>query len=365
MDDLKYWVWLSSLPGVGARRFRLLVEHFGSPYGVWCADRYQLVKLKVYDKLVSAIVDRKYRDGIDANMHKMESQGIKVFRITDKSYPEALKATDDPPPVLYLRGDFKYPHDNRTIAIVGSRRATEYGRSMAGELAYELAARGITIVSGMARGVDTCAHRGALEANGRTIAVLGCGVDIPYPPENRKIIGEAIKSGAVVSEFPAGMKPLSGNFPARNRIISGLSMGVVVIEAGERSGALITVDFALEQGREVFAVPGNAKSRESKGTNGLIKQGAKTVTCVEDILEEFPQFKAFGGGEGMTGGIEEYGSLDSEERRVVENLDTEPTHIDVVLRKTGYDISKLNTITTMLELKGILRQLPGKFFIRT
>lgn len=361
-NDLKYWLWLSSLPGIGARKFKQLVEHFGSPKAVWDAGHHQLAQIPGIGKAIPAILDKKIRDSIDSTMHKIKGTGVKILRIIDDDYPDNLKNIYDPPPVLYIRGSVEQC-DKKAIAIVGSRNATEYGWDMAQELAYHLAVRGITVVSGMARGIDTCAHQGALEAGGRTIAVLGCGVDITYPPENKKLKARIEESGAVVSEFGIGMGPLPGNFPARNRIISGLSMGVLVIEARERSGALITVDFAVEQGREVFAVPGNVKSKGSAGTNKLIRDGAKMVTCVEDILEEFPDLW---GMKTISEGKEkrQYANLDKDEIKILENIDSEPVHIDILTRKTGYNIQKVNSVITIMEMKGILKQLPGKYFMR-
>ena len=362
MDDIKYWVWLSSLPGIGARRFKQLVDHFGSPQEVWNANEKQLKSVQGFQKMIPSFLDNNLRNNIDTYMHRVEKLGIKILRMVDEEYPINLKDIYDPPPVMYIYGKFQKT-DNKAIAIVGSRKATDYGIGMAKELAYELALRGITVVSGMARGIDTFAHKGALKAGGRTIAVMGCGVDVPYPPENRELMGMVSESGAVISEYPIGTQPFPGNFPARNRIVSGLSMGVVVIEAAERSGALITVDFALEQGKEVFALPGKVKSEASKGTNKLIKDGAKIVTCIEDILEEFTNIELFK--PKMRPVIEQkYTQLNIEEIKILEVIHTEPTHIDNILRGTGYNIQKINSLVTMLELKGILKQLPGKFFIR-
>lgn len=362
MNDLKYWVWLSSLPGIGSRRFQQLVQYFGSPINVWNASKDQLEGISGLEGSISVILDDKFRKDVDVYMDKIKELGIQVLRMVDDRYPFKLKAIYDPPPVLYIKGKLE-KSDEKAIAIVGSRKTTDYGRNMARELAYELALRGITVVSGMARGIDTCAHRGAIEAGGRTIAVLGSGLDKPYPPENERLMEIISTSGAVISEFIVGTNPLPLNFPARNRIISGLSMGVVVIEAGEKSGALITADFALEQGREVFAVPGNVNSPTSKGTNKLIKEGAKMVTCVEDILEEFEEFKAVKLSSKESG--IRVDDLSDEERKVIEVIGVEPLHIDIILRETGYNIQEISSLLTILETKGILKQLPGKFFVRT
>lgn len=260
----------------------------------------------------------------------------------------------------------------KSISIVGSRKATSYGLEAGEELAYQLSMLGITITSGMARGIDSSAHKGALKAKGRTIAVLGCGHDIIYPPENKALIEEIIKSGAVISEYLPGTKPMAMNFPARNRIISGISLGVVVIEAAENSGSLITANFALEQGREVFALPGNINRINSKGTNKLIKEGAKLTTCIEDILEELEIYNLIDNKK--IDGIDEdnidneifdqkyYRGLDNEERRMIQCLKYEPLHVDYLANMTGYSIKHINSILTMLELKGVIEQMPGKIF---
>lgn len=362
MDDLKYWIWLSSLPGIGAYRFKLLLDHFGSAENVWNANERELRKLRGIGSSIWAILNHSFRKNLDSDMYKIEKSGIKVIRIIDKEYPAMLKEIHDPPPILFVRGNLRI-EDQKAIAIVGARNVTHQGMNIARELAYELASRGITIVSGMARGTDTFAHRGALEARGRTIAVLGCGVDVAYPPENRDLISRVSESGAVISEFTLGTKPFSANFPARNRIISGLSAGIVVIEAGEKSGALITADFALEQGREVFAVPGNPQTISSKGTNRLIKEGAKMITCVEDIIEEFKDFD-LDRVKTSKKNRELLENLSEDETKIIGNINVEPVHMDEIIFKTGFDTKKLNSMLTILEMRGILKQLPGKFFIR-
>ena len=365
LEKYKYWVWLSSIPGVGSVRYGKLLEHFGNPQGVWEATLNELKGLAFLNRsLIDLILNNKYRDELDIHLERIYKNNIKILTINDELYPCHLKSIYDPPPVLYVKGIIRKEDDN--IAIVGSRRATSYGMSMAERLSRELAGLGITVVSGMARGIDSYAHSGALKAGGRTIAVLGCGPDIVYPSENEKLMEGIAKTGLIVSEYIPGSPPVSRNFPARNRIISGMSMGVVVIEAGERSGSLITADFALEQGREVFSVPGNADNFNSRGTNRLIKDGAKMVTDIEDILEELKVLKRANNIRSH-----EYNSttkdrliaaLDEDERRIAECLINEMLHIDALTVKTGLCTQIVNSLLVIMELKGVVEQMPGKIF---
>ena len=295
----------------------------------------------------------------------MTAQG-KLIAIADDGYPAWLRTISSPPDVLYCDGQIE-PRDRRAVAIVGSRRATPYGLRVTETLARELSGAGFTIVSGLARGIDAAAHRAALEAGGRTIAVLGCGLDITYPPEHGRLREEIAASGAVLTEFPAGTPPKPSHFPQRNRIISGLSLGVVVVEAAEDSGSLITARFALEQGREVFAVPGSLEAPLSRGPHGLIKQGAKLVETADDIIEElFPQldkatvptqqpmpFKAM-----------EPPDLSPEEHRVWEQMSRDPLHLDDLTERSGLTPAGVAGILLGLELKAVVRQLPGQRYYR-
>lgn len=360
MSKSKYYIWLGLIPGIGAKTIIRLKEYLGGVENIWKASESDLFGIPGINKYLTQILDSKYRDNAEKYMHKLKGAGIRLVSIDDEEYPDNLRSIYEPPQVLHVRGEIRI-NKYKAVAIVGSRKATCYGTDMAKNLAYELASRGIAVVSGMARGVDTFAHKGAVEAGGKTIAVMGCGVDVAYPPENSQLIEKVCKSGAVISEYGVGVKPFPLNFPARNRIISGLSIGVVVIEAGEKSGSLITADLALEQGREVFAVPGNADSSFSKGTNSLIKQGAKLVTSVEDILEEFEEMKGLKIKEKEPQQIKD---LNEDERKIIESFDEGSTHIDTLSRKTGYTVQRINAVLMMLELKGIIKQLPGKFFLR-
>lgn len=315
---------------------------------------------------------------IDKEIALIEKDGVSIITIDDERYPDNLRHIYSPPSLLYVRGNFA-PEDYYNIAIVGSRRASLYGRQNAEKIARQLAERGFTVTSGMARGIDTFAHRGALKACGRTIAVLGCGINIIYPPENKNLMEEISHNGAVVSEFPMNTPPHRQNFPIRNRIISGLSLGVVVVEAAEKSGALITASFALEQGREVFSVPGRIDMPTSKGTSSLIKDGAKLVEGVEDILEELrsmPNVQAAGSPSTLLGASGQPSSakasegrqaavrpkLTEEEAEILNSLSDGPKHIDEI--SSNINSSNVCNILLKLELKKLIRELPGKMFVK-
>jgi len=365
LKDLKYWVWLSSIPKVGSKKGRQLIEHFETPENLWHADEAEIRKLPgIGSEISSRLVDRELKKNADLIMDSINKSNIDIITIMDERYPEYLRNIYDPPMVLYVKG--RVIPDEMAIAIVGSRKASSYGLQMAESIAYELASRGICVISGMARGVDTYAHRGALRAKSRTIAVLGCGTDVVYPSENGELADNISKSGALVSEYIPGTPPLQQNFPARNRIISGISTGVVVVEANERSGSLITANFALEQGREVFAVPGNVNSTTSRGANRLIREGAKIVTCLEDILEELRLAKAYKG-------INNVSCENKKVKDVPENLDENekgiyccladgPMHIDIIAQKSGLGTAVVNSVLIIMELKGMIEQMPGKIF---
>ena len=282
----KYWVWLSSINNLSLDIIYKLLERYKEPEKIWYLDKKDLERLDINKENINKILDIYYKQNIDNVMFYIKKNNIKVISINDKEYTESLKRIYDPPIVLYANGNLNLLN-NKSIAIVGCRLCSVYGKIITKKLAYNLSEKNITIISGMARGIDTYAHIGALEAKGRTIAVLGSGIDVIYPKENERLYYEIIRNnGLILSEYIVGTKPIPINFPRRNRIISALSNGVLVTEAKIRSGSFITVDFALEQGKEIFSVPGNINSANSEGTNSLIKQGAKLVTCVEDILDE-------------------------------------------------------------------------------
>lgn len=288
MEDKKYWVWLSRIEGLGSVRKKKLLEMFIEPEVIWELSFEDIIKIDGFGKkIASEMLDDKYRQNLDEYMGYMEKYDVHIVTIYDKEYPNKLRNIYDPPVTLFAKGNVDILNDD-SIAIVGCRNCSEYGAKVAQKIAYELGKNNISVVSGMAKGIDSYAHIGCLNAKGKTIAVLGGGLDRIYPKENIKLYNDIIELGGVIlSEYVIGTKPDKINFPARNRIISGLSDGVVIVEAKQKSGTLITVDFALEQGKNIFVVPGNITSSNSIGTNELIKQGAKCITCVNDILEEY------------------------------------------------------------------------------
>lgn len=344
------------MPLVGNRSFRRLVEHFGSPRKVLETSPAELSRSRaVSPAIADAIASHDYRAFAEQECRAVERKGIRIIDFLSREYPPLLLEIPDPPPYLYVNGDIgEY---QPAIAMVGSRRATGYGIQATTRLAAELADHGVTVVSGMARGIDTAAHRGAVEAGGKSIGVLGCGIDVVYPPENRSLFEELPEHGALVSEFPMGTPPLPANFPRRNRLISGLSLGVLVVEAAEKSGSLITAQFALEQGREVFAVPGSIASGASRGANRLIKQGAKLVESVSDILEELSYCENRG-----RIAVRAQPALPPQEGNLCATLAEGPLQIDEIAGKAGLTVQELSVMLLRLELQGVVLQLPGKIF---
>ncbi len=367
MDELRFWLALNAVPGLGARRAKLLLEQFGGPRAVLEAPRSELRKVPgIGPELTQGITTWKKYVDLEKELRLIEKHRVEVIVVDDSSYPKNLAKIFDPPLLLYMKGKF-LPRDWIAVAIVGSRRPSLYGRRIAEKLGRELAARGLTVVSGLARGIDSAAHKGALSGGGRTVAVLGSGLDVVYPPENRGLMEEISPRGAVISEFPMSTFPDRGNFPRRNRIVSGLSLGVVVVEAAQRSGALITVDCALEQGREVFALPGKVDSLTSRGTNRLIQQGAKLVTTSEDIIEELEPIWASLLPEREMRDEDELSlpPLKEEEGKVYELLSDEPRHIDSLIRGSGFPAGRIASLLLMLQMKKLVKELPGKMFIKT
>lgn len=355
MDDLKYWVWLSSLPGIGSRRFCDLINYFQTAENVFNSTAEELKQCGIIKEIVvNTITNNRNLEKIDKYIKKVKDNGIKIYLSNQEEYPENLKTIYDPPPVLYCLGEIK-KEDKEAIAIVGSRKASDYGLKTAEKLAEQLVQNGITIVSGMALGIDAAAHRGAIRGRGRTIAVFACGVTNPNPKSNINLYREILKNGAVVSEYPLGMPPHPGNFPARNRIISGLALGSLIIEANIKSGSLITADFALEQGRDVFAVPGNINSPSSMGTNNLIKNGAKLVDCIEDIISEIPSSRL----------IKSFNSkiqLEDSEALIAATLLDTGKSIDQIVNDTGLSINEVLSNAAIMELRGIIKSINGVYF---
>ncbi len=358
MDEQKYWLALTKIEGLGPIKMIRLLKKFNKPQCIWKAKEKELRQVKGIGNLAQKIVNQRKKIDIEQIIDKIEKCNIEYIILTDERYPEMLKEIYDPPPVLFYKGDISQV--NPALAIVGSRKSTSYGREIAKKLSYQLAQRGITVVSGMARGIDSCGHFGALQAEGQTVAVMGAGLDYIYPPENRDLFYEIADRGLVVSEFPPGVKPAAGNFPRRNRIISGLCLGVVVIEASASSGSLITANLALEQGREVFAVPGNIDRNGSKGTNNLIKKGAKMVTDINDITEELFLYNEIKENNSKKN-KNNYPQLSEKEKILLKVLKNEgKLHINKIIEESGMKAGKANTLLLKMELKGIVSREAGK-----
>jgi len=361
MKDNRYWVWLSSLPGVGNKSCLNLVRHFGSAENVYQCSFSELIASGVIKESTARNVsENRNLDVVNEYLKTVKENGIKVYTIHDDEYPENLKNIYDPPPVLYVKGEL-IKEDSLAVSIVGSRKASDYGLKVAERIASRLSELGITIISGMALGIDSAAHRGALAAGGRTIAVFACGLKYVYPMANYRLSQEIQKYGAIISEYPFDKEAYPAQFPARNRIISGMSLGVIVVEAGEKSGSLITADFALEQGREVFAVPGNISSPNSKGTNTLIKSGAKLVSKMEDIIEELNLNVIYK----EKDNINKYDNLDigPEESRILAFLKGTGGEKDGIAAATGLEPGKVMAALTMLEIKGLIQQIGGIYLL--
>lgn len=355
-----YWLGLKAVPGIGNVIFRRLLENFETPRAALQASRSELSAVRgVTAAIVDAIRNNVWQQFAEEETARLINGNVRIITFTAAEYPKSLFEIPDPPPFIYMSGEM--PAAQYRIAIVGSRKATTYGLLNTGRLAGALASHNITVVSGMARGVDTAAHKGSLQAGGGTIGVLGCGIDVVYPPENRKLFEEMAQKGCLISEFPLGTSPLAENFPRRNRIISGLSRGVLVVEATEKSGSLITARYALEHGRDVYAVPGNINFATSRGANLLIKQGAKLVDCVEDILEELPGYAAMKTAAPVasaSGGF----ALTPKEAVIYELLARSPLHIDDVIANSGLPAAEVSSMLLHLELKGAVVPLPGTHY---
>jgi DNA processing protein len=356
-----YWIGLKAVPGIGNVAFRRLLERFDSPQAALKASAAELSGIRgMTPGVVEAIRNGAWCRFAEEESRRLEAGAARLVTYLSQDYPKSLFEIPDPPPFLYVKGALR-SHE-RAIAIVGSRRATSYGLLTAGKLSEALAGHGVCIVSGMARGVDTAAHKGALHAGGRSIGVLGCGVDGIYPPENRPLFEQMAEKGGLVSEFPLGTQPLAENFPRRNRIISGLSSGVLVVEAAEKSGSLITAQYALEQGRDVFAVPGNISFATSRGCNRLIKQGAKLVDCVEDILEELPEYLRAAADAPLFQPPPRTFALTPKEATIYELLARSPLHIDDIISQTELTAGEVSSMLLHLELKGAVTPLPGTHY---
>lgn len=357
MDTRPYWVGFNLVRGIGAVRFQFLLDAFGDAETAWNASPTALAAAGLGPKIVQRILEVRRTVNLVQYWEAIDKQGIRVLTWDDAEYPSQLKEIDQPPPVLYLRGEV-VAEDAWSVAIVGTRAVTSYGRQVTEDLARVLAGAGVTIVSGLARGVDGVAHTAAVRAGGRTLAVLGCGVDRIYPPEHRGLAEKIIAQGALVSDYAPGTPPDSTNFPPRNRIISGLSLAVVIVEAGETSGALITAGFAADQGREVFAVPGNIHAPQSKGPNRLIHNGAHPLLQPQDVLEALDLAHNLERRE-----IRRAAPSDATEAALLGILDQQPLHVDEIRTQTGLPIEKVSAALTMMELKGLVRQVGGMNYV--
>ncbi len=353
-------VALNMVGEIGSVRFKKLVEYLGSPEEILMASRQRLTAIYgIGEKIADKIISLK-KESIGKELDLAKKLGLKIITIEDDDYPINLKNIFDPPIVLYLKGKLK-PEDSFAIGLIGSRRASFYGLSQAEGFSSELATHGFTIVSGMARGIDTYSHRGALKSGGRTIAIIGSGFNYLYPAENKKLAEEISENGAVISEFSLDTKPLPQNFPRRNRLISGMSLGILVVEAARNSGALITADFALEQNREVFAIPGKIDSPTSFGTNELIKQGAKLTSNVFDILEEFVLSLPVDKKE-LVKNKESLGS--GEEEKLLNLISLQAIQLEELVERTEMDIPRISDMLLKLQIRKLVKQLPGKQFVR-
>jgi len=357
MDDKKYWIGFNLIKGIGAVRMQALIQHFGDLETAWKASPVEFARAGLGLKLIERIIQARENVDLTRLWTKIESQGIRILTWEDEAYPQRLKEIDQPPPVLYVRGEY-LPDDVFAVAIVGTRRVTPYGRQITEQLAAFLASNGMTVISGLARGVDAIAHQTSLKAGGRTIGVLGSGVDKIYPPEHRSLAEQMIERGAIISDYAPGTPPDASNFPPRNRIISGLSLAVVVIEAGETSGALITAEFAAEQGREIFAVPGSILAPQSKGTNKLIQNGALPLLCVEDLMQALDLTRM-----GEHKAARKIIPSDETEARLIGVLGDEPIHVDEIRNQTALPIEKVSATLALMELKGMVRQVGGMNYV--
>ncbi|MFO7634644.1 MAG: DNA-processing protein DprA [Caldilinea sp.] len=359
MNTKAYWIAFNRVSGIGPVRLAALIEACGDVESAWRASIQQMQAARLDRRTIELFLEARRTINPAAELQRTVDAGVEVLTWDDATYPDALRTVDGAPPALYVRGRI-VSQDEWAVAIVGTRHASSYGREVARVLGSELAQAGVTVVSGLALGVDTVAHRAALDAGGRTIAVLGSGVDQIYPPQNRGLAQAITQQGALVSEYALGTRPDASNFPPRNRIISGLSRGVIIVEAGERSGALITARFAAEQGRDLFAVPGSILSPGSAGCNALIQQGATPLLSVDDVLEQLNMSRILD-----HSAVRQSVPPDPAEASVLEHLSHEPVHIDDLVRLTAMTPGQVSSLLALMELKGMVRQNGVMSYVRT
>ncbi|MCK8826327.1 DNA-processing protein DprA [Natroniella acetigena] len=365
MEDKGYWIWLNKIDGFGAQRIKKLLDYFGDAEGIWKADKELLVDVSgIGHSLSQRIIDSKKNFDFKAELKRLHEFEIKVVTLSDKCYPKLLKEIYDPPPILYYKGSIA-EINKPCIAVVGSRKCTHYGRKIATKLSQRLAEKGLNVVSGLAYGIDTAAHQGALKS-GLTYAILGSGIDVIYPKENEGLAQKIMKQGAVISSYPLTTKPEGKNFPARNRIISGLCLGTIVVEATKKSGSLITANLALNQGREVFAIPGDITKKQSVGTNQLIQVGAKLVQDLDDVLDEL-QLSNVNNNDIKSNSEDKFDteifeSLSQYQQKIYRLLTVNSQQFEHLLSAVELNSAQLNSILLELEVKGLVKQLPGRKF---
>ena len=358
MTDARYWVGFNRIPQIGTAKTHRLLDHFGDLGAAWRASAIELAAAGLDRRALENILAARPKIDLDVEMDKIANAGVRVLTLQDPAYPRLLSQIHQPPFALYVKGEIK-SEDEWSVAVVGTRRASAYGREVTRQIVGDLVRNHITIVSGLARGIDAEAHRTALDGKGRTLAVLGSGVDVIYPPEHAKLAQQIVEHGALISEYPLGTQPEAGNFPPRNRIISGLSLGSLIVEGDEGTGARITIEDALDQDRETFAVPGNLYRRESRYPNRLIQRGeAKLVTCAAEILEELNLT--------MVEQQQEVRAAVPEneiESTLLKRLSTDPVHIDELGRETGLPIAAVSSTLALMELKGMVKQIGGMNYV--
>lgn len=361
MTNLKYWLGFNLVKGIGPTKLQALLDFYGDLSLAWEATERDLERIGLDKRAIAMFMQTRAEVDLDAYLQRVQDAAVTVLTWESEAYPRYLREAPAAPPVLYVAGEIA-EIDRWAVAVVGTRRLSPYGRQVTRELVTGLVRNNVTIVSGLARGIDGIAHKTAVEMGGRTLAVLGSGIDSLYPPEHRNLARRIIKEqrGAIISDYPLGTQPDAKNFPPRNRIISGLSLGVVVVEAGERSGALITANYALEQNRDVFAVPGNINSRASVGTNRLIQQGAKLVASVQDILDELNLTMA---PQQMV--VQMAMPESEEEAKLYALLTPEPSHVDDLCRNSGMSSAEVSSTLAIMELKGMVQQVGGMRYVLT
>ena len=358
MPDMKYWLGFNLVKGIGPAKVQALLDYYGSLANAWQANEFELQKIGLDKRAITIFLKTRQEIDLDTELARLERANISLLTWETEKYPSYLREIPNPPPLIYYQGEI-LEQDRWAVAVVGTRRLTAYGRQVTKDLVAGLVQNNITVVSGLARGIDAIAHKTAVDLGGRTLAVLGSGLDCIYPADNRTLAQEIAQGhGAIISEYGLGVQPEAKNFPPRNRIISGLSLGVIIVEAGTRSGALITTNFALEQDREVFAVPGNINSPASQGPNKLIQEGAKLVTRVEDVLEELNLHMV-----AERTAVQLVLPETAEEIALYTQLSGQPVHIDELSRATGLPSALVSSTLTLMELKGMVQQVGGMNYV--